>query len=382
MPTPCRDDGSVFRRDAGLLCIGLQQIGVESRFVTLAGRTPAPDDARIIVATREEMRDARWWKQWNAEGVILFTWADPQYEPEAAAVKQAGCRLVVRVDSDGILSPRVGFWSSLARSYAVFREQQPPVISAILAAAKTAAYGAFAALYDRPLLRLLSHADVIGIESPLARVRLERWARSLGTDPLAGRVKVIPSSVPDDMDYSPGTKRERAVVAVGRWEAYQKDAPRLVRVLGGALARRPEYAARIAGSGGDILERALRRLPLPVRNRVEVVGAVPNESIAALYQKSRILFLSSRYESFHRASGEALCCGCSVVGPSAIATVPYFCSCASGTAAASRRAADLEDALCMEMDVWDDGRRDPAQISAHWRTEFHTDKVVAGIIAC
>lgn len=88
------------------------------------------------------------------------------------------------------------------------------------------------------------------------------------------------------------------------------------------------------------------------------------------YQESLIMFVGSRYETLNLAAVEALACGCSLAGPAAIASINYLSSASSGTVVPGRSAAELTDALCAEIDAWEHGERNPAQISQHWRERF------------
>ena len=84
---------------------------------------------------------------------------------------------------------------------------------------------------------------------------------------------------------------------------------------------------------------------------------------------------TSRQESFLIAAGEALCCGCSVVGDARIASMPCFAGMSSGTTSCDSSVDNLRDALTAEINAWQSGQRDPVQISQAWQARLHTDHV-------
>ena len=96
---------------------------------------------------------------------------------------------------------------------------------------------------------------------------------------------------------------------------------------------------------------------------------------AGLYQESQILLCTSYIESFHIAAGEALCCGCSVVGDVRISSMPYLCSTSSGTLSCDLSVNNLRDALQAEIQAWERGERDPIQIGRTWTQRLHADRV-------
>jgi hypothetical protein len=111
------------------------------------------------------------------------------------------------------------------------------------------------------------------------------------------------------------------------------------------------------------------------RERLLFHGRIPHRDISGLYQKSKIFFMPSRFESFNIAAAEALCCGCSVVGANDVASVPFFASQASGTGACRLTKAHLLDALSAEMEARSTGQRDPEKISSIWRSIVGTTAV-------
>jgi hypothetical protein len=75
------------------------------------------------------------------------------------------------------------------------------------------------------------------------------------------------------------------------------------------------------------------------------------------------------------AAGEALCCGCSVVGDAKLPSMPYLTGLGSGTPSCDSRLDNLQDAVLAEISAWQSGERDPVQISRAWQERLHADRV-------
>ena len=98
-------------------------------------------------------------------------------------------------------------------------------------------------------------------------------------------------------------------------------------------------------------------------------------------RNSKIFLMSSRHESFGIAAAEALCAGCSVVGPPHIPSVPWFCGSDSGTVATTYSKTGLGDALEAEASAWETGMRDPLKISANWHSRVGAEAVARQLVS-
>jgi hypothetical protein len=123
-------------------------------------------------------------------------------------------------------------------------------------------------------------------------------------------------------------------------------------------------------------------LPNHVQARIHIKGVVPNTQITQGLQRARISLCTSLRESYHTVSAEAHCCGCSAVGPDVpeIPSMKWFAAESYGQMA-KRDAASLANAIKMEMTAWDEGRRDPHEISRHWSDQLHAPRVAEQILA-
>jgi len=372
-PMPYRDNIGFFDRDAGLLCLALRGVGINSRFVAL-GEPEERTDPPLILGRLDQWTDAAWWQGLKADAVVINSWAAPRYEPVARAIKASGTRLVVRLDSDGCKSPRAGFAPFLAAAYSMARDAHR-LFPALYALVQTLAFRFMPSAHDRGMVNHLTHAELITIESAPAAECFVQLLRDLGRTDLTGRLRVLPHPVNDGFVHDATVPRRKQILAVGRWDSHQKDGPLLLSVLAAALAVEPEHTAVIVGDTGPVLERSFLTLPASVRSRITLAGRVPNLKLVPHCQASQTLLVTSRYESFHLAAAEALCCGCTVVGPAHIAPLRAFVSRASGTVSPTRDCAGLAAALRSELATWREGRRDAAAISRHWRAEVTASAV-------
>jgi glycosyltransferase involved in cell wall biosynthesis len=370
------EDGAFWVRDGGLICRGFRMFGVDARFVAL-GQPGERKDVPLITCTLQQMQQAEWWKQWEADGVLLSSWALPRYEPIARAIKSAGPKLILTLDTQGIVSPHV--WPSRYLHYKYFTEKESgkwfPAGWALL---KTAA--ACLRLRHAATIRHLELADLIVVASPLAKQRYGRYLRSMQRGDLVGRLRSAPWAVVKEMTYDPARPKRPVIIAVGRWESVYKNTPLLLQVLEQVLSEQPQYSARVIGSGADIAQKLAQHVRADCRSRIEIVGRVDHANLPVHYSESQIFLCTSRFESFMIAAAEALCCGCSVVGDARIASMPFFTGLSSGTVAADSSLENMRDALMAEIDAWQSGQRDPVQISQAWQARLHADRVAEAFV--
>lgn len=379
IPMKYAEGPAFWGRDAGLTCLGLQRAGAQGRFVAL-GPAAESENPPLILTDLASLRETSWWKQWRADAVLLNAWAAPRYEPVARAIREAGSKLIVRLDSDGVFSPRYDFIPFLKRTYGSYRDEERR-FPAALALAKAGVFRARRSIYDDKFIAHLRHANAVVAESSIAAQRYRTYLLRAGEPELAARMHALPHPADDLFSPDPGVKKEPRLVAVGRWRTWQKDTPRLVACLGAILRREPEYRAAVFGSGDDIVRDLASRLEPAVRDRIEISGPVPPARLLEEYRRGRIVFAPSRYESFHIAAAEGLCCGASVVGSPALPSFIDFAGAHSGTVSTSRSVDALVEAVGAEIQAWREGRRDPAQISSHWRNIVSATAVGKALVA-
>jgi glycosyltransferase involved in cell wall biosynthesis len=376
IPMVYSEEGAFWVRDGGLAVLGLRMVGVDARFVAL-GQPGERKDGPSLTCTLGQMQEAAWWKQWEVDGVFLNSWALPRYELIARAIKSAGLRVILMLDNEGIVSPHVWPWRYLRQKYFVEKDGKKwlPACRALL---KTAA--ASFRLRHAGTIRHLEHAELIVLPSPLAQQRYSHYLLAMKRGDLISRLRCAPYAVVTEMSYESTVAKKPVIIAVGRWQSLQKNTPLLLRILERVLSEQPQYSARIIGSGAEIVQKLAQRLKPDCRSRIEIVGRVDHAKLPAYYGESQIFLCTSRYESFLIAAGEALCCGCSVVGDATIASMPYFTELGSGTLSSDSSLDNLRNALMTEIDAWQSGHRDPVQISRAWQARLHPDHVAEALL--
>lgn len=384
--TPVRfaGDETFFARDSGLLCRGFQEIGMPCQAVMPGPPMEGDAPADLIRTDYKNLRNPAWWRSLQGEGVVLYAWGAACYLPIARAIRQAGMKLVCSMDTSGtfgILGGARAYWGAQWR---ILNGLGTTPASLLLFALKflssfTWSLGA----NDLGRARHLRQATLIGAVSPIAAERLRRVCLWYGGRALASRIRMIPHPVSPHMNYS-GQPKSSQVVAVGRWlplDWRQKNPGLLMEVMGRVLLARPNVACVVVGAMEKSLQDKFQERVGEFRGRLRLLGRIPNRDLAGILQGSQVSLCSSNHESFHIASAEALCCGCSVVAPDLpeLPSFPWFVSAESGRLAA-RNPESMARAVVAELDLWAEHGRNPFQISTYWKQPLHAARVAQNIL--
>jgi glycosyltransferase involved in cell wall biosynthesis len=378
-PLPLGKDS--WGRDITVIFRGFQSLGFDSACVRLISKdgTHFPG---IHQVTPQQMASTAWWLNHSCDWVILNSWGNPKFTPVAKAIKDSGSKLVIRMDSDGYNSPRNGFFRYLRISQCIFSETQSPICAASKAFLKTLLY-AFPQVYDKKMLAHISIADIIGIESLGAKIKFNSLLRRYHRSDLIEKLHVIHHPVVPEIDrigLRPPLSRANRIVCVGRWNSPQKDAKLLVKTLAGTLARNPLWGVEIFGSGDSIINSLLQTIPKSISNRILFKGVCPHSDILEAFQQSKISLFSSVYESGPIAAEEALCLGCTIVGPADLPSMLDLCKDDWGTLSPTRSVQSMQSALLNEMHLWDLGQRDPFDSSKRARFAYSAVNVCSNIL--
>jgi glycosyltransferase involved in cell wall biosynthesis len=263
---PYSEHSGFWGRDAALFHEGFRSCGIDARYVAL-GEDRIDDSRGLLLAPQHKMENAAWWKQWELKGVVLYSWALPKFEPVARAIKNAGIRLVIILDTEAIMSPKV--WPSMyvRLMWLTEREARKPLpLARALIKTVVASFG----WRYRGMTKHLECADLLVLPSPLARERYARFLSGLGRTDLISRLKFIPYPISAGMTYAGSQSKRKLLIAVGRWERLQKNPVLLIRALGKVLAQSPDYSARIVGSAEDYLRQLISRWTPRYAERIEL----------------------------------------------------------------------------------------------------------------
>lgn len=380
-PVSFKGDRSFFFRDSGLLSRGLQSVGVDSKAI-MPLPAHAEDEEHLLRARRKDLEDPQWWSTHRADAVVLFAWAMPQYTPIARAIKSSGAKLMLYLDAAGIWSPWsdgfswfLSYWNFNTRTYGRAMGIPRFLLGTLRQSVPR--------LFSIPRLEQLTLADVIGTGSPSAMQRTINYARTFGFANIAYRIVLSPPAIPEHFSYQGERKRKR-VICVARWlprDWAQKNPKLLLLSLASFLGRRRDYEAVVVGRGASNLRytkfhpKQLNHLP------IKFIDAIPNTELTTLYKESRISFCSSYHESFHLASFEAACCGCSVVALDShdVPALQWLAS-SDGTLAAAETPTSCSDSLNEEAEAWEAGKRDPFLTSQKWCSLLHASKGASRVV--
>jgi glycosyltransferase involved in cell wall biosynthesis len=366
LPLIYGDAYGFWNRDLGLVVRTLRSMGYDAWLVALyhPDQTPGPDKP-VIRATTKELEDPAWWRKHQPDALIINTWAATRYEAIRRAALSLEKPLIEKLDTDGVKSPRICFSLYFLREVMQYEYSDPWYKKATVflkAIARTLVVYLFPGLLDRKMVRGMSRVPVYAAETPLAVARVKRFLRLYKATPMPRVVTISHPANTLEMRLRPEDLKENIVVAVGRWDAAIKDWPLFFEIAKRFLFIRPDWKMVVAGSLPQFSEKARKELFM-MKDRLILAGPLEHQQLSVWNRKAKIYLLTSHCETFNIAAAEALCCGCSVVGPSQIASASYFAGCQSGTPSYLRTPDHMTDALVAEVDEWEGNRRDPVKIS-------------------
>lgn len=343
-----------FIRDSGLISRALRRLEAESKVIL-----PLPhydDDRReeIIRTEYQNLESAVWWKSLGIDGLVLYSWGAPRYRKIAKAVRQAGIRLVIHMDSSG------DFTYSFPPNASLLRK----IYLHLLVKAQ-----------DFFRAKHLSYAHTITMcpEAASAVSKMLFYDASIVE-------KCFPMACPVDSACSyDGQEKKDIILSIGRWDdTFQKRPEVLMRTLEAFYATPNRAETHIYGTITTELQHWWSSLPLDVSRHIKLKGNIPNQQLRDVYKQAKIILCTSRYEGSHNVSAEALCCGCSVVTtnrPGPLRDVHWYTTKNSGTIAQEDTPESLARAICHELELWNTGKRNPYSIAESWQPFFHPEKV-------
>jgi glycosyltransferase involved in cell wall biosynthesis len=351
----------------------LREIGEDADYCLLdSGK--AVEESYVKTITQAQALDSDWWKQSKADCVVMMG-GGRKLLPYYRAIKGAGKRLFLRMDTDGIFSPRQ-FWKKHWRGKVIYYtdriSDKHPRLSLpfgyCLGTLHTVCNRLQNRSFDFSILNGFAFADRLMIESPLALERFQSFAMQRPDLSVFQKARVVHPAV--CCGNIGAVDKENLILSVGTWWRNQKNANVLLQALSGALARNSEFHALIAGPASARLSGLLSRFPTDVRQRISLRDNMSRAEVDALYARAKILFLASRGEGFPNVAAEASCYGCSVVGWKDIAAFHFFESIGYGTTAEVCSTSAFVSAICKEIDLWKSGQRNHGAAAGNFRKLF------------
>lgn len=385
--TPIRfpGDDTFFARDSGLLCKGFQEIGVRCKAI-MPGPPMDNDNTEDLIRTEfHNLENPDWWKSLGGEGVVFYGWGSGKYVKIVRAIKSAGMTLITHMDTAGVLGVLNGLSEFSGTIWRISQGESGGLLRGVIKFIARVSYGVTIGLIKNDWSRALhlKEADAIGAITPIALERISKVCRFYGGEKLASRVHLIPHPNASYMIPDPEYPKERLVVAVGRWDDEKvKGTDLLMETSLIIVEQDPLTLIEIYGRVTSNMKIWHKSLPGRMRQQIQLKGIVPNAEVRRGLQRARVSLCTSLREGYHTVSAEALCCGCSVVGPNIpeIPSMKWF-ACGNSGRMAVREPAALAAAVSDEMEAWDHKLRNSDLISHDWRQLLHAPRVAELILS-
>jgi glycosyltransferase involved in cell wall biosynthesis len=350
----------------------LRRMGHESLMICL-DRSEGPAGFEVHAENRATLEDPAFYSRLKLDAVIAFTWFNNPLI--VLAIKKAGAKVLIRGDSDGLLSIR-----DFPLHHTRVRLSGAQGLIERLTGCKhlLQRYLFDHAREDQYRLNSIADADVSVVETAAAAKNVAAFLEKHNRPDLIERLKVVPHFVADGFLNQPvPVTRSNSVVAIGRWEDPQKNAALLCGTIQLHLTKYTDTQFRIIGPEKGRTEFE----PLTSRFRqVTFVGPQNATGVREHLANARILLSSSRWEGSPVVGNEALAMGVTVVGT----PIPAFVDIANhggyATVATSHSPTALATALEKEMAAWQTGQRDPLKISEYWRPKLSSELVIGELV--
>lgn len=262
-----------FCRDSGLICKGLQSLGLSCKCIMPFPAHPSDLPKDLIRVAAENLTNPNWWNSIGAEKVVLYSWGHFRYKGIAEAIRDSGGKAFVNLDGSGICSPKVTpgpYFSAVMGRQIRLHGSFLGLLSGVL---RSVAYRFYIPFVQEPgRIAHLQAATAIGCISPPALVLWRSWARTYAPE-LVERMHLVPNPVTDDLKYDSTVPKQDIVVAVGRWDDEEPKRPALLAsVVGEVAKRRSSTEFHIYGKPGNYLPKWYKTLQKNLQNRIHLHG--------------------------------------------------------------------------------------------------------------
>ncbi len=369
------------QKDPGQIPLGLMENGLDAAVITVAKPELADYHPKFGFTQKslDELYSDEFWTKDNSDVILAYPLRGTLYSPLLAKIKASGKKVLLKLDSDGKIA------YPLQRDYFMVPLKERLSLRNIVGdvwwhvASESQKRNRHAAV-ALELIKRVELSDAVIIESPDAQSNLNYFLTAWGRSDLTKKTVFIPNPVRPEFTEAPLNKKEKTVVAFGRWDDYkQKNTAVMIQTIAAFLENRVDFKFIVFGGGIDILNAALADTPRSVKERMEILGFVEQPQIPQMLSKAKMLFVPSRWESFSIASGEALCMGSTLVGTPLESLRYLSLQGFSGTTASTFQKEALLAALIQDAFKWDINQYDQQKIAVFWRSKLNR-KNVAGQI--
>ena len=345
--------------------------------VVCHGASAAGFDGPLEVVDRIEcFEEPEFWRSVGAQVAVVVTWH--RMAPVLAAIRAAGSRVVSIADTDGQIGLRVYPWLTLQRMWVYETSWRGRWRCLKYWLKRYATDGFLGSSEDREFVASTRNSDAVMLGNSQAKLKFRKFLSRQGEADLDRRVFVVPFTIGESLLSCPvPALKEDRIVAIGRWDDPQKHTALLVAAVKRFLDRGTATEVVICGRGGESWFTA----PAGRNPKLRYVGVQNQEAVARLLSTARAIVFSSRWEGSPHAGLEALALGATLVGTPIPSLQSWTDGGRFGTVARTRRPRDLARAMHQEMRAWDEGVRDPTEISRHWRARLAPDVVCGQMLA-
>lgn len=359
-------------KDPGLIAQSLTALGHEVTVYCYETETMDHFDAvysglKIKTITPLEGRSASFWQTEKLEAVLVYSWLSLRFTPLLKALKSAGDKIILKLDSDGrLLYP-------LRPSYLRVKGLTSSNRDKLIYLARLIQWYIFPKLISRRRLKQLTLADAVIIESPLARENLlgslNFWKRS----DLKEKIRFLPNPLSPKIETSRlDSEKTNLIISIARWADKRKNATGLVKTLL-AINLPADWEILLIGSGATGLLTTIKKGKPALK--ITAQEQVAHKDIFSYLAGAKIFFAPSITDSFNLAATEALGCGCSLAA-TPLESFRFFAGENQyGTIAADFQTVSLDAALSREIAKWNQGKYQPAATARYWRRELSAAKI-------
>ncbi len=378
-------NAAFFWRDSGLLCRELQKMGHESR-VVLPGPAFDHEPSDVLRGSLAELESPEWWRRLNLDGVIMVAWGCHRDTPIVRAIAESGARVILHIDGNCTHFPLYhrrtrlqAFWrTEHDLPHGLFRKGFSVLFQAAWESAFLILKHSYLKYRHLRYLTLLSCQTPTSVEGNLRLCRLF-GGRNHGVD-----VRLMGYPIPGNCEWDGSVKKEKRIIAIGRWDDLRIKRPYVLMAVCEAIARsHPDLKIDIFGTKIDAFDPWFQSLEPSLQENITVHGFQPGEKVAEVLLRSQVTFFPSASEGGPQALFEGLSCGATTVSLDS----PYL---PGSRWAADVGHADLADADTTEAFVaaldralrkWERGEYCPRQISEYWVPRTRVDHLLKAMLA-
>ena len=313
-----------------------------------------------------------YWSAAGFDGALMFTWH--RMKNVFLAMRSVGMRAIAIGDSDGLVSLRAHPWDTLRYKISEQKNYRHKIGAAKLWLSNWLFRGL---AHDIELIAATEAAHIFGLPNVGGVEQFRRFLVNRGARVAANKLAAIPYPVAEAFCTEPiKTPKANRVIAVGRWDSYQKNAP----LLAATLERLTRYGCNteflIVGNGAEAAFSSVAKL----NPNIHLLGIQPKEQIVKLMSDSRFVIIPSRWESGPIVANEMLALGGSIVGTPIPTLIGLVEERRFGRVSIKHIADSLANAVVAELEAWDQGRRNPLAIAEKWRQKVSPNSVAKRII--